>query len=232
MSEKTQLPTLAELRAGNELQTVQKSQFLELVNNPPEDDWVKAHPIAKMDVIENGKKKKVPIPYLPVERVEWLLTQIFFSWSLEIKSVQLLANSIVVVIRLHYINPVTGVQEYQDGVGAVALQTDSGHGATDFNALKHDSVMKAAPAAESYALKDAAEKIGRIFGTDLGRKEKMNYSGMSKKYDYNQQLADLKELYGLKEESCTSKEKTDIERIIENQETESYSKAIKLLKGK
>jgi hypothetical protein len=29
----------------------------------------------------------------------------------------------------------------------------------------------AAPAAESYALKDAAEKLGRIFGKDINRKD-------------------------------------------------------------
>jgi len=31
--------------------------------------------------------------------------------------------------------------------------------------------MKALPAAESYAIKDAAEKLGQIFGSNLNRKD-------------------------------------------------------------
>jgi hypothetical protein len=35
--------------------------------------------------------------------------------------------------------------------------------------------MKAAPAAESYAVKDAAEKIGKLFGKDMNRADKIMY---------------------------------------------------------
>jgi hypothetical protein len=38
--------------------------------------------------------------------------------------------------------------------------------------------MKAAPAAESYAVKDAAEKIGKIFGKDLNRKDEIIYDSL------------------------------------------------------
>ena len=40
------------------------------------------------------------------------------------------------------------------------------------------SVMKAAPAAESYAIKDAAEKIGKLFGKDLNRADKIMYDSL------------------------------------------------------
>ena len=40
--------------------------------------------------------------------------------------------------------------------------------------------MKAAPAAESYAIKDAAEKLGKIFGKDLNRKDVIGYESLLK----------------------------------------------------
>jgi hypothetical protein len=39
--------------------------------------------------------------------------------------------------------------------------------------------MKSVPAAESYAVKDAAEKIGRIFGKDLNRKDLLTYDSIA-----------------------------------------------------
>lgn len=41
----------------------------------------------------------------------------------------------------------------------------------------------ALPGAESYAIKDAAEKIGRVFGKDLNRKELMAYENLSGRYE-------------------------------------------------
>ena len=35
--------------------------------------------------------------------------------------------------------------------------------------------MKAAPAAESYAVKDAAEKIGKLLGKDMNRADRIMY---------------------------------------------------------
>ena len=67
---------------------------------------------------------------------------------------------------------------WQDGVGAAPLQTDKGAGAIDFNKIKNDAVMKAAPAAESYAVKDATEKIGKLFGKDLNRADKILYDSL------------------------------------------------------
>ena len=67
---------------------------------------------------------------------------------------------------------------YQDGIGACPLQTDQGAGAIEFNKIKSNAIMLAAPAAESYAFKDAAEKIGKIFGKDLNRKDEIGYMSL------------------------------------------------------
>jgi len=82
-----------------------------------------------------------------------------------------LFNSVYVAVRLHYRNPLTGEWLSHDGLGAVGVQTDAGAKASDLTAIKQDAIMKALPAAESYAVKDAAEKIGAIFGKDLNRRD-------------------------------------------------------------
>jgi hypothetical protein len=63
------------------------------------------------------------------------------------------------------------------------LQTDKGAGATDFNALKAGAVMMAAPAAETFAIKDAADKLGKLFGKDLNRKVDIIYDNLANTFE-------------------------------------------------
>ena len=74
----------------------------------------------------------------------------------------MIANSVVVTIRLHYQNPMDGELRWQDGIGGSPMQTAKDASATDFSQIKSGAVMMAAPAAESYAIKDAAEKLGKL----------------------------------------------------------------------
>lgn len=159
------LPTLQDLRSDIELKADQNALNV-LLNAEPPKEWVKEHPVFKK------------VRYLPIERVEYLLTRIFLKWNVEVKAVQVIANSIVTTIRLYYQDPMSDQMLWQDGIGAAPLQTDKGAGAVDFNAIKSDAVMKAAPAAESYAIKDAAEKIGKLFGKDLNRADKIMYDSL------------------------------------------------------
>jgi len=172
------LPTVQDLRSGDLAAKAEQNQFNVIVNMEPPKDWVKAHPIVKN------------IKYLPIERVEYLLTRIFIKWNIEVKSVQILANSVVVVIRLFYQDVFSEEMLWQDGVGAAPIQTDKGAGAMDWNATKSDAVMKAAPAAESYAIKDAAEKIGKLFGKDLNRADKIMYDSLVPEEDKHSELFD------------------------------------------
>jgi len=134
-----------------------------LLNQPPPEAWVKDHPVA------SGVK------YMPIEKVEFLLTKIFGEWRVEIISEGQMFQSIYVKVRLHFKNPLTGEWSYHDGLGAVGVQTDKGKSASDLSAIKQDAIMKALPAAESYAIKDAAEKLGKLFGKDLNRKDVMGF---------------------------------------------------------
>lgn len=168
MQPKSLLPTLEQLYGGDIISKQDANSINYLLNQPPMPEWVKQHPLAKS------------VRYLPIERVEYLLTRLFTEWRVEIKSVNTIANSVVVLIRLHYRNIHNDEWSWQDGVGACPIQTDSGAGAMDWNKAKSDGVMKAAPAAESYAIKDAAEKLGKIFGKDLNRKDEVGYENLLK----------------------------------------------------
>lgn len=165
MAEST-LPKLADLLTDVELKADQNDLNI-LLNAPPKDGWIKQHPFAK------------GVKYLPIERVEYLLTRIFIRWHVEIKNVQILANSIVTTVRLYYLDRLSNQMLWQDGVGAAPLQINQGKGAIEFNEIKSNAVMLAAPASETYAIKDAAEKIGKIFGKDLNRHDQIMYDSLS-----------------------------------------------------
>jgi len=175
---KRQLPTLADIYSDVEM-TTKNTALAVILNAEPPKAWVAKHPFVNVQKVIDGVKKTVPLDYIPVERVEYLLTRIFGKWRIEIKKSEVLANAVCVTIRLHYIDPVTGEWDWQDGIGAATLQTNAGAGATDFNQIKSSAVQMAAPAAESYALKDAAEKLGKIFGKDLNRKDEINYQDLN-----------------------------------------------------
>lgn len=166
METKRQLPAIADLYNGDIDLKRDMNELNVLLNQNPAEKWLKEHPMAKTK-------------YIPIERIEWLLTKIFIDWKVEIRQVQIIANSCVVTIRLYYRDVLTNEMLWQDGVGAAPIQTDKGAGATDFNKVKSDGVMKAAPAAESYAVKDAAEKIGKLFGKDLNRADQIMYDNLA-----------------------------------------------------
>jgi hypothetical protein len=159
------LPTVQQLVDGFSSGEIQEKMaqdaLVVLLNQDPHPSFVKTNQITK------GL-------YLPIEAVEHLLNYIFKEWRVEIKDVKHIANSVCVTIRLHYKNPINGDWTFQDGIGAAPMQTAQGAGAVDFNQMKTAAVQMAAPAAESFAIKDAAEKIGKIFGGNLNRAE--NYT--------------------------------------------------------
>lgn len=170
------LPTMDELRKDEEL-SLKQNDLMVLLNQSPPVSWAKPHPTAKKKDEVTGKYE--PVKYLPVERVEWLMSRIFIRWRCEVTSTQLIGNSVVVAVRVHYIYPITGEWDWTDGVGASPLQTDSGAGAIDFNKLKSTAVQMAAPSAKSYAFKDACECLGKIFGKDLNRRD-IDYNSLFK----------------------------------------------------
>lgn len=165
MKEETKLPSIQELYGDIELQDSQNKLSL-LLNQEPKESWIKKHPHARN------------VKYIPIERVEWLLTKLFIKWRVEVKNIMIIANSVTVTVRLHYQDILSGDWDWQEGIGAAPIQTNKDAAATDFSKAKTDGVMKAAPAAESYAVKDAAEKIGKLFGKDLNRADQVGYDNL------------------------------------------------------
>jgi recombination DNA repair RAD52 pathway protein len=215
MNELKKLPTLSELVTESEEKSKQ-SALTVLLNQPPPDKWVKEHPMTK-------------IKYLPIERVEYLLTRIFGSWSVQINDVKILANSVVVSVRLFVTHPLTLETIFNDGVGAMPIQTDKGQGAMDWNFAKANGVQLAAPAAETFAIKDAAEKFGKLFGKDLTRKDVILYDDLYKPSTQTQ-FDELCELF-TNAKNIPADTFADIERVINTKEVKSYTKAINVLKS-
>lgn len=140
---KKELPTIEQIFKGEiELTELQKT----LETEPPLN-WLKNHPSAK-------NEKGDPVQHLPIERIDYLLRAIYSgSWS-EIIETNLTTHSIQVTLRLFVVNPENGRVEHYDGIGA---------------ASNKNGIESAAPIAESLAKKNAAKKLGKIFGRDLSR---------------------------------------------------------------
>lgn len=164
--QKRALPKIEDLY--KDLETASKQNDLnKLLNFEPKPEWIKQNKFA------NNSN------YIPVGIIEYLLTSIFIKWRVEVKQVQVIANSVQVTVRLYVLDPISGEWDWQDGIGASPIQTKQGAVATDFSQVNTAAVQMAAPAAESYAFKDAAEKFGKLFGKDLNRAENaINYSQM------------------------------------------------------
>jgi len=160
----------------NDLNLLEKVEtFNGLLDTQPPAKWIKDHPFAR------------GVKYIPIQVHEKLLRVIFKEYRIEIKEIKQLFNSIVCVVTVHFKSPITGEWNYVDGVGAMSVQTDKGASPSDLGAIKNDAVMKAAPAAESYAIKDACEKLGKLFGADLNRKDTVEFNSP---YNYDKLLSD------------------------------------------
>jgi hypothetical protein len=134
-----------------------------ILNTPVPESWVKKHPMVNIKI--NGVN--TPLPYVPVKRVKYLLKRIYGKYEWSIKECKQVLNAMVVTGTLTVTNPVTGEKESQDGVGAAAIQMDKDAKQGDLTAIKANAIQIGAPAAESYALKNAAEKFGDIFGGNI-----------------------------------------------------------------
>ena len=152
-----------------------------ILNSPVNTKWLKNHPTAKN------------VKYLPIDKIEILLDMIFQEWRIELLSVSQLAQSVCVTVRVHYKNPITGEWSFHDGVGASPLQTNAGKSAADLANIKNNAVQLAAPAAKSYAIKDAVEHLGKAFGRDINRSDTVGYEFLYKDEEQQKEVKDNSE---------------------------------------
>lgn len=134
-------------------------EFNSLINQPPPAKWVKTNPYA------NNSK------YLPIDKVEFLLRKIFKDVDIEVLRESVMFNAVTVTVRIHYTHPVTGKRGFKDGVGASQIQVKKGTSPADMANINNNAVEMALPKAKSQAIKDACDTLGRIFGSNLNRKD-------------------------------------------------------------
>lgn len=117
--------------------------------------------------IKTEKRGGKEIAYVPINDIENMLKMLFLQYKIELISYQVVANSIACHVRVHYLHPVTGEWLFHDGIGAKAIQLNSGALPTDFTQIKSDAIEKCLPAAKSQAIKNAVKHLGKLFGAGL-----------------------------------------------------------------
>jgi hypothetical protein len=157
------LPTLSELFSENIVVAGKTEQMNVLLNSPPPQGWIKEHPYI------SGHK------YLPIDKVELMLRRIFKKYSIEILREGTSFNGVFVVVRVHYFNPALNAMQYQDGIGAIDLQTSKGKSPADLANINKGAISMAFPIAKSLAIKDACDLIGNVFGANLNRRDVMDF---------------------------------------------------------
>jgi hypothetical protein len=165
--ENHKLPKIQDLYADVEL-AKSNDTLMALMNQPPKPEWVKIHPY-----IANYK-------YLPIDKIEFLLKKIFKKYRIEIIREGIAFNGVYVVVRVHYLNPITNEFDYHDGIGAKELQVKKGASAADLAMINSGALAMAFPIAKTVAIKDACDHFGSLFGSDLNRKDVMSMDQDSK----------------------------------------------------
>lgn len=149
--------------------------FTVLMNQQPNPKWIKQHPYIKVDKIVDNVKIKVPYEYLPIERIEFLLRTIFKQYRIEVLREGTSFNGVYVVVRVHYLHPITGTWEFHDGIGASQLQTAKGTSPADLANINNGAISMAFPSAKTEAVKNACKNFGKLFGSDIVRQELISY---------------------------------------------------------
>lgn len=207
---KKELPVLADLYKATDIATLFKhDQFNLLMNQAPEPKWIKQNPYA-------GNTN-----YIPIGILETLLQRIFKEFKVEVMREGQLFNAVYVTIRLHYLNPVSGEWSYHDGVGSAQIQTKAGASPADLASINNNAVMMALPMAKSYAIKDACDHFGKLFGRDLNRKEVMGF-GVDKNLDKESEYNDLVLLFEQKQDFIPANDFDDIKSVIEKKQVKAY----------
>jgi hypothetical protein len=160
----SKLPTIAELFNDNLEEAYKNEQLNLLLNQAPPATWVKKHPYIK------------DYNYLPIDKIEYLLRRVFKQYKIEVLREGTSFNGVYVVVRVHYLNPITNEMCFHDGIGAQQLQTKQGASAADLANINNGALSMAFPIAKTIAIKDACDHFGNLFGANLNRKDTVAYT--------------------------------------------------------
>ncbi len=131
-----------------------QSTFLSVLSQNPDERQVKTNKYA------NNSE------YLSISYIEALLDSIFQGkWNLRHKGTQFVMNSVVCDVELEVWFP-DGTQIVRAGSGSCQVQVD-----TQTGEFKPKSIEKAYTASLSMAFKNAAKRLGNVFGRMLNRED-------------------------------------------------------------
>lgn len=224
------LPTIKDL--VSDLEGYRKMDDLNvLLNQEPPKNWIKEHPFIKTEVTnDKGQKVKVPYKYLPIDKVEYLLRKIFKLYRIEVLREGVMFNAVYTTVRVWYKDLITGEWMYHDGVGASQLQTQRGTGPGDLSNINNGAVMMALPLSKTLAIKDACDMFGNLFGANLNRQDVKNVVQDVTLKSSEELYAELRDFFNGNDFNLKEEDRMNIERIIDTKETESYEKAMMILK--
>lgn len=174
--------------------------------------------------------------YVPIEVVEEALRQIFFRQiDFEIKNSFRDLNSFIVITTLSYKCPISQEMRKIDGIGAKALQQDAGAKIDQFNfTMKANALELGVGIAYSRAVKNAAKKLGKMFGANLNRDEEIdsvvvfNKTVMEKAKTKEEEI---NALYDKLKDLIPKDEFNNVRNVVEGKIKTSYDKIIKYLKS-
>lgn len=175
--------TIQEL-VSDESKWIERDALNGILNQSPPKAWIKEY---------SGFK------YLPIEKVEYTLKRIFQQYRIEVLREGQLFNSIYVAVRVHYVDPLNNEWTFQDGLGAVDVQKEKGASPAELEKVNFGAIMKGLPSAKSYAIKDACELIGNIFGSNLNRKDTIGFEIAKQTADHYTPEDKKKDLAGITE---------------------------------
>lgn len=136
----------------------------EILNANPPQKWLARHPLT-------GHM------YMPIDKVELLLDTLFLDWTFDVNQLRESDDqqSVIALITLT-VTGYDGSVRSMPGVGAAPIQRGK-----DTGLILPDARQKAYPAAISFAIKDAAEHLGKVFGRDVNRKDAIAWEAMASK---------------------------------------------------
>ena len=160
---------IKELGLPDKLKAMQA--FNKILDSPPKTAWIRKN---------NG------VEYIPIRTIEDLLKSFFGAYQVEmVGEPKLIVNSIVVNVHLKVYHYLTGEWLVYAGTGAVPIQTQRGAGPNDVDKIIPTALHKNVPAALSFAVSNAAKKIGKVFGSGLNGDDGINQFSLLKDEDYN-----------------------------------------------
>ena len=142
--------------------------FKEAVNKAPAPSWIKTRDLS-------GTKKSSYVPLY----VQQAISDVFFrECDVISEEYQVIVNEIVCVVKLSVLPDYPDAEHrYITGVGSKPIQMDAGSSTFKFPLGKKTNALEyCAPAAKSAAISNAFTTFGNIFGRNLNRDTRNDFS--------------------------------------------------------